>query len=154
MKIMNFFKNNINKYSFQSVCWVFTLQMTILGLFIQNLKYLEPFQYKILFLVLSFPIFLVPIMNSIYVWIYLFFKEKEKCSADFVIKNNFLTKNPIYLLFCIISFCIVVVWITSTTISSLYYIKDDFPTFIILTLPTLIVVFVLYLLARKFWVRR
>ena len=156
MKIVNFFKNNINKYSFQTIIWAFWVQIAFLSVFIRNLNLFTDHSDFIIFLALSLPVFVIPIANLILILVYILFKEKEKYSSGFVIKNKFLINNPIYKLLCILSFGFIVIFLISTTILSIYFIvwniQDDFLTFVIFTLPILIIIFLLYLLARKFFI--
>lgn len=156
MKIINFFKNNINKYSFQTIIWAFWVQIAFLLTFICNLNHFTDHSDFIIFLALSLPVFVIPIANLILILVYILFKEKEKYSRGFVIKNKFLINNPIYKLLCILSFGFIVIFLISTTILSIYFviwnIQDGFLTFVIFTLPILIIIFLLYLLARKFFI--
>ena len=156
MKIVIIFKNNINKYSFQTIIWAFWVQIAFLSVFIHNLNHFTEYSDFIIFLALSLPVFVIPIANWILILVYFLFKEKEKSSIGFVIKNKFLINNPIYKLICILSFGFIVIFLISTTILSIYFIirniQDDFLTFVIFTLPILIIIFLLYLLARKFFI--
>ena len=156
MKIINFFKNNINKYSFQAIIWTFWVQIAFLLAFICNLNLFTDYSDFIIFLALSLPVFVIPIANLILILVYILFKEKEKYSGRFVIKNKFLTNNPIYKLLCILSFCFIVIFLISTTILSIYFIiwniQDDFFTFVIFTLPILTIIFLLYLFVRKIFI--
>ena len=156
MKIVKFFKNNINKYSFQTIIWAFWVQIAFLSVFIHNLNHFTEYSDFIIFLALSLPVFVIPIANLILILVYILFKEKEKYSRGFVIKNKFLINNPIYKLLCILSFGFIVIFLISTTILSIYFviwnIQDGFLTFVIFTLPILIIIFLLYLLARKFFI--
>ena len=156
MKIVKFFKNNINKYSFQTIIWAFWVQIAFLSVFIHNLNHFTEYSDFIIFLALSLPVFVIPIANLILILVYILFKEKEKYSSGFVIKNKILINNPIYKLLCILSFGFIVIFLISTTILSIYFviwnIQDGFLTFVIFTLPILIIIFLLYLLARKFFI--
>ena len=167
MKIMNFFKNNINKYSFQSIAWTFWLQICVLSLFILTISILpQDLSYdieqaltyiiEIIIFVLFIPILIL--INSFTFFSYLFFKEKEIKFPNFTIKNKFLTTNPIYIFLCIISYIVEVFFIVLSSILILRMFildfKENLYCFVIFCCPVLLILFLLYLLARKIFIHK
>ena len=78
MKIVKFFKNNINKYSFQTIIWAFWVQIAFLSVFIRNLNHFTEYSDFIIFLI--FPIL----------------KNKVQILTIFSILLIIYFKNPFY----------------------------------------------------------
>ena len=164
MKIVKFFKNNINKYSFQAIIWAFwsLLCFALLTIFLCYITFsmlkIDVFTYQSILwlLIILFFTVILPILIFTIVLIFLFFKEKEFFFSDFFIRNEFLTKNPLYLFICILSFLLEIVLILlSLTLTIRMFVVDTEGTFFIFIhfgFPILIIIFLLYLLARKIFI--
>lgn len=165
MKIINFFKNNINKYSFQSIVWFFWLfigfiltviYLCYLSFNILNIDSLYDFQSVLWLLLVFIPTAFLPITIYVIGLIYLFFKEKEKLSPDFLIKNKTLTTNSLYLSICIISFLLEMVFIILSLYWAIRLFVIDIENMLLLLfcLPIIIVISLIYLLARKIFIHK
>ena len=164
MKIMNFFKNNINKYSFQSITWTFWLQICIMliifivSYIIFNFLNINIYSYQaaLWFLLMLIPSVILPITIFTAFFSYLFFKEREIKFPNFIIKNKFLTTNPIYIFLCVISYIIEILFIVLSLILILRMFILDFEEnlycFVVFCCPVLLIIFLLYLLARKLFI--